>query len=122
MRNCEECQACCQGYVQGSTRGSWFGNLKPCKYLVNECTIYEDRPSQCRNYFCAWTQELLPIEMRPDKIGVVVSVEVDGQGKQYLKAIHKNPLDQDFLDEINRFVKEHNTYFTSVRVIPIGKQ
>lgn len=123
MRACEDCQACCTGYLQGNTRGSWFGNMKPCKYLDNQCTIYNDRPTQCRNYFCAWAQELLPLSMRPDKIGAVVSVENDAQGVQFLKVSHSDPIRDGVLKEINRFVKENNTYFLTVKVIPIiGKQ
>lgn len=122
MRQCDECQLCCKGYLQGTTRGSWFGNLKPCKYLDTGCIIYNDRPSQCRNYFCAWVQGLFPEWMRPDKISIVISVENDAMGKQFLKVSHTKPIDEEVLKEINNFVNENNTYFQTVRIIPIGQE
>jgi Fe-S-cluster containining protein len=120
MRKCEDCKLCCQGYVSGNVRGSWFGNLKPCKYLDDECTIYEERPSQCRNYYCAWAQELFPEWMRPDKTGVLISVEKDRENKLYLRVMYSSSkIDEKILDELNNFVRDNNTYFVLNRIIRI---
>lgn len=36
------------------------------------CTIHEDRPKICRDFMCAYAQhEQAPIELRPDKCGVI---------------------------------------------------
>ena len=113
---------CCDGHLVGNTRGSWFGNLKPCKYLVGGCTIYKDRPSQCRNYECAWTQGLLPEWMRPDLVGALVSVEIDRDGRQYLKAVCSGELREDVIEEINKFATDNQTYFVTHKVIHIEKQ
>lgn len=119
MRECGECQACCSGLLIGSARGSFFGNLIPCKFLENECTIYSDRPETCRRYYCAWAQELLPEWTRPDKTGVIVSVETR-KGFQYLNVISKADIKPDLLSEINKFTTENNTFFKITKVIPIG--
>lgn len=119
MRNCDGCEVCCSGYLIGNTRGSWFGNLKPCKYLVNGCQIYKDRPSQCSDYECAWTQGLLPEWMKPSEIGLVVSVEIDRDGRQFLHVMYKDEFSEASKEEINKFVQANQTYFVASKVIPI---
>lgn len=119
MRECGECKLCCQGLLTGNTRGSWFGNLVPCKYLDNKCTIYEDRPSQCRDYYCTWAQELLPLWMQPNLINVIVSVEIDETGKQFLNIISSNKVSNKIISEINKFTQTNNSYFKQTRIIPI---
>lgn len=90
FRPCEECNACCNGSLQGVAHGKEFGNGIPCAFLQCEkCTIYPHRPSTCINYQCAWSQHLFDEDMRPDKLGIMVSVE--RKGDQYLKAIEIRP-------------------------------
>jgi hypothetical protein len=119
MRECGDCQLCCQGLLIGSARGSFFGNMTPCKYLENECVIYEERPETCRRFYCAWAQELFPEWMQPNKIGVIVSVENKGN-IQYLNVISSKEVDSIVLDEINKFTNTNNTFFKVTKVIPIG--
>lgn len=121
MRNCDGCQACCQGFLIGSVNDKPFGNMVPCSYLGSECSIYEDRPQMCRDYYCAWAQELLPEFAKPSECGVVVSVEIDKEGRQYLKAVHKDSLREDVRVALDDFTRKNNSYFTTVKVIPIGR-
>jgi len=88
FRECGECTACCSWLV-GSAFGWEFGCGKTCKFLENGCGVHKARPEVCRNYQCAWSQHLLPEEMRPDKCDVLVSVENNENG-QYLKALAIN--------------------------------
>jgi hypothetical protein len=84
MRECGECTACCT-WLNGDAYGYEFGGGKSCKYLCGSgCSIHEKRPEVCAKYFCAWAQELFPLEMRPDKCGILVSIE-NGDKGQYLK-------------------------------------
>jgi hypothetical protein len=84
MRPCGECTACCT-WLKGSAYGYEFGNGKSCKFLCEQnCSVYTKRPKVCEQYFCAWAQELLPEEMRPDRCGVIASVEKN-ENEQYLK-------------------------------------
>lgn len=120
MRECLDCRSCCEGLLTGNARGSWFGNLKKCKYLTDiECSIYDKRPSTCQDYYCAWAQELLPEWMKPSLIGIVVSVQEDKNGKQFLNAISQNDIPDDVIKEINNFTIKNKTYFKVTKVIPI---
>ena len=121
FRPCETCTACCDGHILGNSYGNKFGCGKSCVFLVEKkCPIYKDRPNSCKNYQCAWSQHLLPEWMRPDKCGVLVSVEIDKHNKQYLKVVEMQPLvDYNIYTEIKRFCEENNTYFVKVNY---GKQ
>jgi len=119
MRACDGCTKCCQGYLSGTINGHEMGNLKPCAFMDKVCTIYEDRPPTCSNYFCAWAQEVLPLWMKPDQINTIVSVEIDAQGKQFLKAVSPDKITADVHVELDTFTKNNNTYYTTVRVIKI---
>lgn len=89
FRSCGECTVCCTWLI-GDSFGWGFGNGKSCKFLeCNGCGVHKARPESCRDYQCAWSQYLLSDEMRPDKCGVLVSVEQNENG-QYLKAIRIN--------------------------------
>lgn len=89
MRPCGECTACCT-WLMGSAFGHEFGNGKSCKFLCDSgCSVHKARPQTCMNYYCAWSQGLLPDEWRPDKIDVLVSVE-NKNNQQYLKVIGIN--------------------------------
>ena len=89
MRECGDCTACCTWLV-GSAYGHEFGGGKSCKFLCESgCSVHKARPNVCMNYFCAWAQELLPEEMRPDKCNILVSVELR-ENEQYLKVIGIN--------------------------------
>lgn len=45
----------------------------PCPHLIQiGCGIYNERPSVCRRFECAWiSAPNLPDEMRPDRCGVL---------------------------------------------------
>jgi Fe-S-cluster containining protein len=124
MRNCNGCTACCSGLLQGNVRGKFFGNGNACHYLTNDdiCSIYRDRPSVCRNFYCAWAQELLPDHLSPKETGILTSVETDGSGKQYLKVVTKSQVSNEYIEAINTFCDTNNTYYVIARVIPICQQ
>jgi Fe-S-cluster containining protein len=88
-RPCGDCTACCKGHLTGVAYGNEFKNHKPCVFLCQskKCLIYDSRPSMCINYQCAWTQKLLPEDMKPDMCGLIVSVKKDENGEQYLEAV-----------------------------------
>jgi Fe-S-cluster containining protein len=89
FRSCGDCTACCTWLI-GSSYGWEFGNGQSCKFKgCNGCKIHKVRPNVCVNYQCAWSQKLLPEEMRPDKCNVLVSVERNND-VQFLKAISIN--------------------------------
>ncbi|TKW70576.1 MAG: hypothetical protein DI543_28680, partial [Bradyrhizobium icense] len=52
-----------------------------CKHCTgHSCSIYDSRPSVCRGWYCVWRVEKdLPDDMRPDKCGVMFSLDGDAQ-------------------------------------------
>lgn len=116
FRDCGDCTICCEGHLIGNSYGNRFGNGKKCIFLVQKnCTIYKDRPETCRKYQCAWTQHILPEWMKPNQCGLMVSVQDEPSGKQYLKAIEiRADVSQNVYDELEKFCKENNTYFMKV--------
>jgi Fe-S-cluster containining protein len=44
------------------------------------CTIYERRPHICRAYQCLWLQGKLDAEDRPDRLGAVLDIVLEGVG------------------------------------------
>lgn len=115
FRDCGECQACCKGHLYGDAYGSIFRPGQPCIYLKQVCSIYQTRPSVCKKYQCAWTQGITSEAHRPDQSGWLVSVEIDKDKQQYLKAMEivKNPPEAVY-DELLNFVKEHQSYIVRI--------
>lgn len=92
FRPCGECTACCSGQLAGEIYGHIMFPGKPCHFLKNNrCSIYENRPtSPCRTFQCGWSQYLFDEDMRPDKIGLMVSVERN-EKEQFLRVIELTP-------------------------------
>ena len=69
MKNCGGCTECCTAFpVIELKKLAW----KYCKYCKNGCTIYTERPKSCRLCKCSYIEiENAPIELRPDKCGVI---------------------------------------------------
>ena len=109
FRECGECTACCSWLI-GDAFGWKFGAGKSCKFLeCNGCGVHKARPEICRDYQCAWSQYLLPEEMRPDKCGVLASVERNENG-QYLKLIFTDEkINTDILEYFKEWGKIMNT-------------
>ena len=103
FRECGECTACCSWLI-GNAFGWEFGCGKSCKFLEEGgCGVHRARPEVCRSYQCAWSQQLLPDEMRPDKCNVLVSVEQNENG-QYLKAIAIN--NKQMNNKVKQYLQE----------------
>ena len=46
----------------------------------SNCTIYEDRPTQCRDFYCLWRRVgTMPDQLRPDRTGVMFTIEGNPQ-------------------------------------------
>jgi Fe-S-cluster containining protein len=110
MRECGECTACCTWLV-GNAFHWEFGQGKSCKFLeCSGCGVYKARPETCRNYQCAWSQNLLAEDMRPDKCNALVSVEKNEYG-QYLKIlpINNKKIDQKYIQYFKEWSEKMNT-------------
>ena len=83
-RACGDCTACCEGSLEGEAYGHRFFPDTPCHFLQDKkCTIYLGRPHTCKNYYCAWVQGLFPEWMQPNLSGILISVELDAERKQF---------------------------------------
>lgn len=75
-RRCGDCTACCTVMAIDKPDIQKQAGVT-CRHCQGGCTIYETRPTLCRDYHCAW--RLLPIlddSWRPDRSGVFVELEV----------------------------------------------
>jgi Fe-S-cluster containining protein len=117
FRECGECYACCNGHLLAKSHGNTFGGGCACVFLVDKmCSVYETRPDVCRKYQCAWTQHLLDIDMRPDKCGLMVSVEIDQNKKQYFKAMQlREFVGYEVYKKLDECAKKLNTYWIKVK-------
>lgn len=79
-RDCGDCSACCVSLRINEN------NLKkdadtPCQHLGKKggCSIYEQRPSVCINWFCAWRHmRNIGDEWRPDRSGIIIRFDEQG--------------------------------------------
>src|ERR1700690_714173 len=72
-RTCGRCNACCV-QIEIPVLDKPAG--VPCQHLHNgacgSCSIYEDRPSPCATYTCAWLDGYLPATLRPERSGILL--------------------------------------------------
>lgn len=104
FRACGDCKACCEGQLIGQAHGNFFGCGKACVFLTDAgCGIYDNRPKVCRGFQCAWSQHLLPEDLRPDKCKLLVSV-VKNKDEQYFQIIE---LDLHVSFDYYKRIEEH---------------
>jgi len=115
LRSCGDCTACCTWLI-GDAFEHKFGCGKSCKFLEEGgCGVYKARPETCRNYQCAWSQSLLPEEMRPDKCDVLVSVEIINE-RQCLKVMPIN--NKKLSDENIEYFKRWGDMMNTMVILP----
>jgi len=89
-RGCGDCSLCCKLIrvdAFAKAPGTWCSHCAPGS---GGCTIYDSRPAECRDFYCAWLQSpSLGEEWRPSRCKLVLRVEADGK----LIAVHVDPSD-----------------------------
>lgn len=70
INSCGGCTACCTACGVQSIRKLPH---TPCYLCTGDgCSVYEDRPLECRNFQCSWLQGIAGgSDYRPDRTGVV---------------------------------------------------
>jgi hypothetical protein len=79
-RSCGSCTACCDAIGVEEINKPEF---TPCKHLCGTgCGIYKKRPTQCREYSCAWKILWAPGDesWRPDNLGAIFDIHERGMG------------------------------------------
>jgi Fe-S-cluster containining protein len=73
LRSCGECTLCCS--IQNIEELNKPEGVK-CRHCNNGCTIYEDRPTVCREFNCLWKFRKLfkdkKNRRRPDRLGALI--------------------------------------------------
>lgn len=72
-RECGSCQECCYLFgIKDYNSSPWEECPNQCD---SGCSIYEDRPKECKKYLCHWVSvdndPYFEEDMRPDKTGLV---------------------------------------------------
>lgn len=77
-RTCSQCTACCEGWLSGEAHSIKFQSGKPCHFKCPDgCSIYNDRPSFCKEFNCEWIQNYnLPEWLKPNISNVIVRKKV----------------------------------------------
>ena len=87
-RSCGDCSLCCKLLridAFDKPVGTWCAHCAPGR---GGCTIYENRPTECRNFYCGWlTTPGLGPEWRPNKCKMFLRMEGN------LIAVHVDPSD-----------------------------
>lgn len=119
MNICGNCNVCCTGTLSGEIYGKEMGNGIPCNFLdCGKCSIYENRPDTCRNYYCMYAQDVIPNLERPDKSGILVTVKDNDSGGQFLECIITDNHNESQFNILEDWTKKNNTYFTILNQEP----
>lgn len=111
-RKCDECTACCEGWLPGTVWGRPMYPGKNCYFLKNKaCSIYEERPKYpCIKFECSWlkgSKNEFPDWLRPDKSGFIIVNRKTKTGKTYLVIVETyKKIDKDTLSWIKKFQLE----------------
>lgn len=102
INKCGECSLCCDIPVIKELKKEAY---KLCSHYCGKCSIYDVRPTECRNFDCPYIQmEKVHIDLRPDKCGVMFEMLSDNI---FLGTLHP---DLEFTDvakkQINSFMKQ----------------
>ena len=74
-RACGPCIGCCSIYQIPALQKPKYTLCKHC--TGSSCAIYDDRPDDCRKFYCLWRRiAVMPEQARPDKIGIVFTYEI----------------------------------------------
>lgn len=72
-RKCGSCSVCCTSLRIEQPTLKKLADI-PCQHLKPQggCSIYDERPSVCRTWYCGWRILDIGPEMRPDRSGVLI--------------------------------------------------
>lgn len=90
-RDCGDCTACCTHLTVNSPDFAKPAGIA-CSHLTpGGCGIHAVRPHICRTWFCVWRRRAdLSDAARPDRSGLLVSLNFVGQPQNCLEAVSIN--------------------------------
>ena len=90
-RNCDECAACCEGWLSGKAYDKEFFSETPCYYKCESgCSIYENRPEDpYKSYLCGWMTNLDFLEwFKPSVSKVIITRRHDEKlNKKFIEVL-----------------------------------
>jgi len=123
MNPCNECTACCEGFLTGTIPILNNFELKegqPCPAVSQKgCTIYDQRPKICSDYICKYKQHLSwPVEWRPDKSGIITWVSTKKEVKRLMVRITRQDYNTELYGYLQKLARQENNKF--VVIYPIS--
>ncbi|MCC3861565.1 YkgJ family cysteine cluster protein [Pseudemcibacter aquimaris] len=124
-RECGKCEACCVELTIQDPELLKLPGVK-CQHLSKKhgCTVYENRPKTCRDYYCMWRfMPNLDENWRPDLKGIMIRRAYNGIPKGYegkialnFEVIGKKSVihDMDFIEVLGGFIVNGFPCFLSI--------
>jgi len=82
-RTCGKCSACCKTHAVEVINKSEGKLCKNC-IVGKGCTIYPNRPKECKDFRCEWLKGFGKENLRPDLLGIVLDYQTNGIFKKLL--------------------------------------
>jgi hypothetical protein len=95
-----------------------------CPHQCNKgCDIYDSRPSECASFKCQWLYGRLREQQRPDKLGLMFTVNVELEGKPTLLICEtrKGAAEEYGVDKLSYLIDKLNLGLP-IAFIPYGCQ
>ena len=90
-RSCGDCTACCTVLTVDTPDLKKPAGTPCAKLTAQGCSIHAERPHICRTWFCAWRRvAAMPEDARPDRSGLLVSVNFVRAPRNALEAVSLN--------------------------------
>lgn len=90
-RECGDCTACCEGWLNANIDGQILSPGVACRHLCSTgCGIYPNHPQDpCQGFECAWltSDSALPDWMQPNQCGAIVVLNFPWKGWQTIRAV-----------------------------------
>lgn len=121
-RRCGSCAACCTG-MQIAEIGKEEGER--CEHMrggMKRCAIYDDRPSACRGYKCAWLAGFGMKGHRPDKIGIFLNGTVHPKYGFQIMQVHEVTKGAAKRGKGARYVEKLREQVVIIVVEPTGRR
>lgn len=111
-RTCDDCQACCEGWLKTVAYDHVVDLGKPCFFITpnKRCGVYSSRPAVCRAYNCDWKQNKdFPEWMKPSKCGVLVDDLGDNRNNR-INFVRVVQCAEKVEDEVFNFISQYAKY------------
>ncbi len=91
VRDCGDCTACCTHLTVNSPDFAKPAGIACSHLTASGCAIHAVRPHICRTWFCVWRRRAdLPDAARPDRSGLLVSINFVDRPQNCLEAVSIN--------------------------------